>query len=261
MLWQSGRPDPRNGLLTNDTPFQIHDLDGDGRNEVVLVKDFKLQVLDGRTGKVSSGVGADMPPKCRRPLALAPTSSTAATPSSSSTSAAARAGSDIVVKDRYRHFWVFRRDLKLLWQGQGMLGHYPYPWDPDGDGRDDIAIGYALLRRRASRLWSHDGKTARTTPTASRSATSAAIRRPARAYYWGSDEGFLMFDLDGNILKHVRVGHAQTASVGKFRPDLPGLQYVTVNFWKNPGIVSLFDPDGNSPARRSRSTRAARCCR
>jgi rhamnogalacturonan endolyase len=45
VLWQSGRPDPRNTLLTNDTPFQIHDIDGDGRNEVVVVRDFKLEVL------------------------------------------------------------------------------------------------------------------------------------------------------------------------------------------------------------------------
>src|SRR6266545_3176176 len=52
VLWQSGRPDPRNGLLTNDTPFQIHDIDGDGRNEVVLARDFKLQILEGATGKV-----------------------------------------------------------------------------------------------------------------------------------------------------------------------------------------------------------------
>ena len=47
VLWQLGRPDPRNGLLTADCPFQIHDIDGDGRNEVVMVKDFQLQVRDG----------------------------------------------------------------------------------------------------------------------------------------------------------------------------------------------------------------------
>ena len=32
---------------------------------------------------------------------------------------------------------------------------------------------------------------------------------------------------------------------GKFRADVPGLQYIGVNFWKNPGIITLFDWDGN----------------
>ena len=48
VLWQLGRPDPRNGLLTNDTPFQIHDIDGDGKHEVVMIRDFQLQILRGR---------------------------------------------------------------------------------------------------------------------------------------------------------------------------------------------------------------------
>ncbi|MCP5115192.1 MAG: hypothetical protein GY953_30540, partial [bacterium] len=56
VLWQLGRPDPRNGLLTNDTPFQIHDTDGDGSEEVVLIRDFQLQVLDGATGKLRKKV-------------------------------------------------------------------------------------------------------------------------------------------------------------------------------------------------------------
>ena len=73
VLWQLGRPDPRNGLLTSDTPFQIHDIDGDGRNEVVMVKDFKLQVLEGATGKVRKSV-PDARRRCRdnrlKPYAL-----------------------------------------------------------------------------------------------------------------------------------------------------------------------------------------------
>jgi hypothetical protein len=72
VLWQSGRPDPRNGLLTNDTPFQIHDLEGDGGREAVLVRDFKLQVLDGRTGAVKRWVSMpSMPPDAKpRPYEL-----------------------------------------------------------------------------------------------------------------------------------------------------------------------------------------------
>lgn len=54
-----------------------------------------------------------------------------------------------------------------------------------------------------------------------------------------------MFDIRGNILKHVRAGHTQSPSVAKYRMDVPGLQYVSINFWKNPGIVTLFDWDGN----------------
>lgn len=66
-----------------------------------------------------------------------------------------------------------------------------------------------------------------------------------RIYASGSDEGFILFDKSGKILKQVRVGHAQSPSVGKYRSDLPGLQYMTINFWKNPVIVSLFDHEGN----------------
>jgi len=62
-----------------------------------------------------------------------------------------------------------------------------------------------------------------------------------RMYTSASDEGFIMFDLRGNILKQIRVGHNQSPSVGKYRPDLRGLQYMAVNFWKNLGIVTLFD--------------------
>ena len=54
-----------------------------------------------------------------------------------------------------------------------------------------------------------------------------------------------MLDLEGKILKHHMVGHTQTAAIGKFRPELPGLQILMTNFWRNPGIVSLFDADGN----------------
>jgi hypothetical protein len=33
--------------------------------------------------------------------------------------------------------------------------------------------------------------------------------------------------------------------VAKLRPDVPGLQIATINFWKNPGILTVFDADGN----------------
>ena len=81
ILWQLGRPNPANGLLTNDTPFQIHDLDGDGRTEVVLARDFQLQVLEGKSGTLLRKTW--LPPVSRNSR-IGPTSSTSEIPFCSS---------------------------------------------------------------------------------------------------------------------------------------------------------------------------------
>ena len=39
---------------------------------------------------------------------------------------------EILVKDRYTHFWIYNNKLELLWKGDGQTGHYPYPVDLDG---------------------------------------------------------------------------------------------------------------------------------
>ena len=98
---------------------------------------------------------------------------------------------------------------------------------------------------KGKRLWSHAGKLKDHVDAVAVGNFSADPKAPPRVYWATSDEGFIMLDLKGNILKHTIVGHTQTAAVGKFRPDLPGLQYATTNFWRNPGIVSVFDADGN----------------
>jgi len=242
VLWQLGRPGPGNGLLTNDTPFQIHDLDGDGANDVVLIRDFKLQVLDGRTGAVKRWVW--MPPI----PATAPSKPYELYSGDSIVFARLTAGPgqrDILLKDRYRNFWAFNRDLQLLWQGSDDTGHYPYPFDVDGDGFDELFIGHSLWDRHGQRVWSHDGKLKDHVDALSVGNFSPDPQAPPRVYWSSSDEAFVMLDLQGHILKQTRVGHTQTAAVGKFRPERPGLQYVTTNFWKNPGVMSLFDWDGN----------------
>ncbi len=243
VLWQSGRPDPRNGLLTNDTPFQIHDIDGDGRNEVVLVRDFRLQVLDGRTGAVRKWVWMPEAPagnKQGRPYTLANGDSIAFLNLSGD-----KGRREMLVKDRYGTFWVFNNRLELLWQGKGMTGHYPYPVDIDGEGRDKFVIGYALWDSTGRQLWTRDSQFRDHADGIVMGNFSGDPKAAPRVYACGSDEGFLMFDRDGTVLKHARIGHAQSPSIGKYRMDVPGLQLITVNFWKNPGIVTMFDWEGN----------------
>ena len=149
ILWQSGRPDPRNILLTNDLPLQIHDVDGDGQNEVVLIRDFKLQILEGQTGKVKrwAWMPAEEPAASggRAPYQFENGDSIALLNVSGS-----KQRHDILVKDRYKSFWIFNNNLELLWHGKGQTGHFPYPFDVDGDGLDELLIGYSL--------WDHDGR-------------------------------------------------------------------------------------------------------
>jgi rhamnogalacturonan endolyase len=242
VLWQSGRPDPRNGLLTNDTPFQIHDVDGDKHNDVLLIRDFKLQLLDGKTGRLKKWVWMPKIPAnaTRRPYELY---------SGDSIVFANLTGKpgrrDFIFKDRYRHFWAYSRDLKPLWEGDEDTGHYPYPFDVDGDGKDEVFVGQGMYDHKGKRIWSLGGTLKDHVDALAVGNFSADPKAEPRVYWSTSDEGFIMLDIRGKVLKHTIVGHTQTAAVGKFRPDLPGLQYATTNFWRNPGIVSVFDSDGN----------------
>jgi len=152
---------------------------------------------------------------------------------------------EILIKDRYRNFWVYDNTLKLLWHGSGQTGHYPYPFDVDGDGREEILIGYALWSPEGKLLWSRDADFRDHADGIAMGNFSGDAKAPPRVYACGSDEGYIVLDKDGNTLRHVRIGHAQSPSIAKYRPDVPGLQLMTINYWRNPGIISLFDSDGN----------------
>jgi hypothetical protein len=242
VLWQIGRPDPRNGLLTNDTPFQIHDLDGDGKNEVVLVKDFQIQVLEGATGKVRQRTWMPAAPKENKERPYELNSGDSMVFLNLSGKSGRR---EILLKDRYRSFWVFDNDLKLLWTGEGQTGHYPYPFDFNNDGKDEFIIGYARWNSNGKQAWSLDTQMRdHTDGISAGNFTGDPAARP-RVYSCGSDEGLVMMSEDGMLLKQVRIGHAQTQSVGKYRPEAKGLQIFTANFWRNTGIVTLFDADAN----------------
>ena len=242
VLWRSGRADPRNGLLTNDTPFQINDVDGDGRNDVLLIRDFKIQLLDGRNGRIKKWVWMPPIPESAptRPYEIYSGDSIVF-----ANLTGKRGQRDFLIKDRYRHFWAYSRDLKLLWQGEDNTGHFPMPIDVDGDGKDELFIGHAMYDHKGKRIWSHNGKLKDHVDAVAVGNFTDDPKAPPRVYWSTSDEGFMMLDLSGKVLKHTIVGHTQTAAVGKFRPDLPGLQYMTTNFWRNPGIISVFDAEGN----------------
>jgi rhamnogalacturonan endolyase len=241
-LWQNGIQDSWHDQLTNDVGVQIHDIDGDGKNEVIYCRDQEIVVADGATGLT----------KYKAPTPLAPPAP------NGRPSRFPRilgdclyfcdfrglgAARDLIVKDRYRNIWAYTDKLEPLWHLALNTGHYPYAFDVDGDGKDELAIGYSLVDHDGKIIWNLENQ------LADDHADGVAILSfkegaPPRWLCVASDDGFIEADLKGNILTHQQLGHVQNPTVAKLRPDLPGLQTVTVNFWGNQGIVSFFDADG-----------------
>ena len=55
VLWQLGEPSDKTeelGKVSADMAFQVYDIDGDGRDEVIVGWDFEIRILDGRTGTI-----------------------------------------------------------------------------------------------------------------------------------------------------------------------------------------------------------------
>jgi len=70
-----------------------------------------LQILDGRTGKVRQAVRMPKMPSTDKEH---PTSSKMATPSPFVNFSGKQGPHEILVKDRYTHFWIYNNKLQLL---------------------------------------------------------------------------------------------------------------------------------------------------
>jgi len=241
VLWQKGKPDGWKNHLTNDVGFQIHDIDGDGKNEVVYCMNQEIIAADGATGEI----------KYRRATPLRPPGDHGAHnifPRILGDSLffcdlrGLGQDRDIIFKDRYRHIWAMNDRFEVMWSGQCNTGHYPFAYDIDNDGKEEIAIGYSMFDDDGTKLWSLDSKI-------KDHADGVAIARFNEGaepiiFYAASDAGAFYTDLKGNVLKRHFFGHVQNPAVANLRDDLPGLEIVSINFWGNQGIINYFDSHG-----------------
>ena len=241
VLWQKGKPDGWKNHLTNDVAFQIHDIDGDGKNEVVYCMNQEIIAADGATGSI----------KYRKPTPLKPPGDHGGHnifPRILGDSLffcdlrGLGSDRDIIFKDRYRHIWAMNDKFEVMWTGQCTTGHYPYAYDIDNDGKDEVAIGYSMFDDDGTKLWSLDSKIRD-------HADGVAIARFKKGaeptiFYAASDAGAFYTDLKGNVLKRHFFGHVQNPAVANLRDDLPGLEIVSINFWGNQGLIHYFDSDG-----------------
>ncbi len=242
VLWQKGRPDSWKNHLTNDVGFQIHDIDGDGKNEVVYCMNQEIIAADGATGRV----------KYSKPTPLKPPGDHGEHnifPRILGDSLffcdlrGLGQARDIIFKDRYRLIWAMNDRFEVMWTGKCNTGHYPFAYDIDDDGKDEVAIGYSMFDDDGAKLWSLDDKI-------NDHADGVAVVRfnegaEPTIFYAASDAGAFYTDIKGNVLKRHFFGHVQNPAVANLRDDLPGLEIVSINFWGNQGIIHYFDSDGD----------------
>ena len=147
VLWTWGDPDRGRKTWHHDVACQVHDWDGDGAAEVVVLGDRELVALDGVTGEAKKRF--PIPEAASDCLVFCDLSGRGRP-------------TDVLVKTRYGRIWAYDRNGALLWEVENPGGyrtaHQPRPYDIDNDGRDEIMAGYAMLNADGSVRWVYKSK-------------------------------------------------------------------------------------------------------
>lgn len=235
VLWRWGNPAIGRRGLHHDVACQIHDWNGDGRPEVILCAEGSLVELDGASGEERRRI--PLPPGATDCLVFANLSGKAY-------------ASDVLVKDRYAHLWALDRAGNLLWTvqkpGGHITAHQPFPVDIDGDGRDEIMAGSALLNADGSVRWLlPEAET-----LAGGHVDCCRVLRPGKKLQdWClvlttcAANRLLAVDGKGTLLWAVDGHHFESIDVGRVHPGRPGAQILVDLVDTN--AVWLVDENGD----------------
>ena len=245
VLWQKGLPnnDFEHTVISCDLPFQIADINGDGIPEVIYAMDFYVYFVELLTGNIIKKMPT---PLVKGDNLVLDYPFDRLNPDGLRVADFEGLGykGDFILKDRYKNLFVYRySDFKLLWRyNHNNTGHFPYVYDFNKDGKDELYVGYDLLDSNGKIKWS--------LPINS-DHTDEIIYLPYKKgveplfYLASGNEGFNIVDINGNILKNNYIGHAQRISAANFNPNKNELDIAVTSFWGADQIIYLFDGKGN----------------
>ncbi|MBN1757004.1 MAG: PQQ-binding-like beta-propeller repeat protein [Chitinispirillaceae bacterium] len=205
-LWQVGNP--AGGAATgSDIPAQVYDIDRDGFNEVLACMNGKLRILNGKDGTEKSSFNYPNP-DAHDCIVIANLTGR-------------EKPQDIILKDRYNQIWAMDRTGKQLWTYAGNTGHYPWPFDFDGDGKDEVFCGFDFLSSEGKKQWSmnQDGHAdciwVGDVDQDPSNGTEIAVG--------GAD--VTVYHQDGTLMwRNALPQEPQNIAIGDFLPDEPGLE-------------------------------------
>jgi len=247
MLWQYGSPVDEPGGFGSDFPAQIHDINADGKLEVLIVMDKTFKILDGSNGSVKKEypLPDEMAHDC---IIIANLSG-------------GPVAQDIILKNRYFDMWALDKDFNLLWKHHGNIGHFPLAADINQDGYDEVMAGYDFLSHDGKVLWS-----------------CKDLDDHADALWAGdvNDDGRLeicvggsvttLYDENGKELwRYDGSIESQHVALGKFLPDAKGLQVAGLDRiqrgdghkgqWSGKDGMFLLDSEGREVWKEDRQTK------
>lgn len=152
--------------------------------------------------------------------------------------------------------WAYDDHLHLLWTTKVVpnFGHGNSigVWDVNGDGKDEILAGGTLLGPDGKPIWQMEGLQGVLKKHGGVHIDAAVIGNladdptidPVVSLQAGSAGVYFLDGRTGKIRAMTRVGHAQGRYVGKFRPEVSGIQVEAGNRWGNYGIITIFSAKG-----------------
>lgn len=239
VLWRWGDPSIGRKNWHHDVACQIYDLNGDGKNEVVVCPKGFVVVLEGATGQ-----------ELRRwPIPEDATDCVTFANLRGTPRAA-----DVLVKNRYEQIWAYDPEGTLLWTvrrpGGHLTAHQPRAVDLDGDGRDEIMAGYAMLNSDGSERWVYTSNAvdqARGHLDCMRVLRAGATPEEFRlAITCCGADNLAVVDGTGAVKWEIPGRHFESIQIGTVVPDRPGPQ-ILVDIDHEPtgaGPLWVVDADG-----------------
>jgi len=221
VLWRWGKAGAGSAQLSYDVPVQIYDVDGNGSKEVVFSIEGSLVLAEGATGREIRRVPLPEGLRVADCIVLANLTGR-------------RRAEDIIIKDRYERIWAFTRDFQPLWRVEKPGGfrtcHHPELVDIDGDGRDEVVVGYTLVDDDGSELWTAESLAADLRE--GHLDCCRVVRRGEKPEdfrfvltYCGAD-AVAVVDGTGRLIWETGGYHFESADVGDVRRDVPGREIV-----------------------------------
>lgn len=232
IYWQYGDTLIAHKEAGDELPVQIHDLDGDGKREVIFISGERIHILEGHSGKEIRG--ANIPRSMKA--------------SSLQFGDFLGTGRDncILISDNDAGLLLLDEKLQLLWDRELDGGSLPLIYDMDGDGYDEVLSGYSVFDHEGNLLLNSGEFIGDQCNGVTVSELIQGESNTPCLLYAAGDWGVMYVDFEGNVLKQNILGHAKYLSVADFDMESPGLEVVSSNGWGSDGLVHISNANGTA---------------